>query len=170
MGTHMLSNPSRKFKTLLHNWFSWHPATTTQHLSWKNSTGFPFQNVLSIKSLVCVSMLWMVLVLFTSPNCYMSTLHLVHYVLLLTPACWKSSNTNARFMAFALPLALDATSGIHSHKTLVTAQTCHLLKPNWKSSSSHSISAQTNINIQFLLWSLYVCVCVCVCVCSLLCV
>ena len=30
---------------------------TTQHLSWKNCTGFPFQNVLSIKSLVCVSVL-----------------------------------------------------------------------------------------------------------------
>ena len=37
--------------------FSWHPVTTTQHLSWKNCTGFPFQNVLSIKSLVCVSVL-----------------------------------------------------------------------------------------------------------------
>ena len=32
-------------------------ATTTQHLSWKNCTGFPFQKVLSIKSLVCVSVL-----------------------------------------------------------------------------------------------------------------
>ena len=31
--------------------------TTTQHLSWKNCTGFTFQNVLSIKSLVCVSVL-----------------------------------------------------------------------------------------------------------------
>ena len=34
----------------------WHPATTTQHLSWKNCTGFPFLNILNIKSLVCVSM------------------------------------------------------------------------------------------------------------------
>ena len=32
------SNLSRKFRTL----FSWHPVTTTQHLSWKNCTGFPF--------------------------------------------------------------------------------------------------------------------------------
>ena len=95
-------------------------------------------------------------------NCYMSTLCLVHYALLLTPTCWKSSNTNARFMAFALPLALDATSGIHSHKTLDTAQPCHLLKPNWKPSSSHSISILTNISTQFLLQSVYVCVCVCV--------
>ena len=39
---------------------------------------------------------------FTSLNCCMSTLRLVHYALLLTPACWKSNNTNARLMAFAL--------------------------------------------------------------------
>ena len=45
-----------------------------------------------------------------------------------------------------------------------TAQPCHLLKPNWKPFSSHSISAPTNINTQFLLQSLCVCVCVCVCV------
>ena len=51
------SNLYRKFITLLQDLFSWHPATTTQHLSWKNCTGFPFQNVLSIKSLVCVSVL-----------------------------------------------------------------------------------------------------------------
>ena len=54
-------------------------------------------------------------------------------------------------MAFALSLALDATFGIHSHKTLDTAQPCHLLKPNWKPSSSHSISTPTNISTQFLL-------------------
>ena len=51
------SNLSRKFRTLLQDLFSWHPVTTTQHLSWKNCTGFPFQNVLSIKSLVCVSVI-----------------------------------------------------------------------------------------------------------------
>ena len=39
------SNLSRKFRTLLHDLFSWHPVITTQHLSWKNCTGFPFQNV-----------------------------------------------------------------------------------------------------------------------------
>ena len=66
----------------------------------------------------------------TSLNCCMSTLHLVHYALLLTPACWKSNNTNARLMASALSLALDPTFGIHSLKTLDTAQPCHLLKPN----------------------------------------
>ena len=55
---------------------------------------------------------------------------------------------------------LDPTFGIHSHKTLDTAQPCHLLKPNWKPSSSHSISILTNISTQFLLQSMYVCVCV----------
>ena len=55
---------------------------------------------------------------------------LVHYALLLTPACWKSNNTNARLMASALSLALDTTFAIHFHKTLDTAQPCHLLKPN----------------------------------------
>ena len=41
-----------------------------------------------------------------------------------------SDNTNASLMAFAPSLALDPTFGIHSHKTLDTAQPCHLLKPN----------------------------------------
>ena len=56
---HLILSPnlSRKFRTLLQDLFSWHPVITTQHLSWKNCTGFPFQNVLSIKSLVCVSVL-----------------------------------------------------------------------------------------------------------------
>ena len=52
----------------------------------------------------------------------MSTLRLMHYALLLKPACWKSSNTNARLMAFAFSLALDPTFEIRSHKTLDTAQ------------------------------------------------
>ena len=43
---------------------------------------------------------------------------------------------------------------------IATVQSCHLLKPNWKTSSSHSISTLTNISTQFLLH----CVCVCVCV------
>ena len=82
---------------------------------------------------------------------YLSTLRLVHYALLLTPTCWKSSNTNARVVAFVLCLALDPIFGIHFHKTLDTAQPCHLLKPNWKPSSPHSISTPTNISNQFLL-------------------
>ena len=108
----------------------------------------------------------MVLVLLTSLNCCMSTLRLIHYTLLPTPTCWKSNNTNARLMAFTPSLALDPTFGIHSHKTLDTAQPCHLLKPNWNPCSSHSISILTNISTQFLLQSMCVCVCVCVCVCA----
>ena len=57
MGVHLIlsSNLSIKFKTLLQGSFSWYPITTTQRLSWKNCTGFPFQNILNIKSLVCFS-------------------------------------------------------------------------------------------------------------------
>ena len=68
----------------------------------------------------------MVLVLLTSLNCCMSTLRPVQYALLLTPTYWKSNNTNARLKAFAPSLALDPTFGIHSHKTLDSAQPCHL--------------------------------------------
>ena len=75
--------------------------------------------------------------------------------------CWKSNNTNTRLMASIPSLALDPT-WIHSHKTLDTAQPCHLLNPSWKPSSSYSTSIITNISTQFLLQS----VCVCVCVCS----
>ena len=53
----------------------------------------------------------------------------------------------------------DPTFGIHSHKTLDNAKPCHLLKPNWKPSSSRSISILTNISTQFLLQSVCVCVC-----------
>ena len=86
-----------------------HPVTITLHvyLSWKTGRllWLPIRNVLSIKSLVCVSVL-------TSLNCYMTTLRLVD-ALFLTHACWKSNNTNARLMAFALFLALDPTFGKH---------------------------------------------------------
>ena len=68
------------------------------------------------------------------------------------------NNTNTSLMAFTPSLALDPTIEIHSHKTLDTAQPCHLLKPNWKPSSSHSISILTNICTQFLLQSVCVCV------------
>ena len=59
--------------------------------------------------------------------------------------------------------------GIHYHKTLDTAQPFHLLKPNWKPSSSHSIFIPTNIGTQFLLLSLYICVCVCACMRACVC-
>ena len=73
-------------------------------------------------------------------------------------------------LLFAHSLALDPTFGIHSHKTLDTAQPCHLLKPNWKPSSSHSISIRTYISTLFLLQSLCVYVCVCVRACVRVCV
>ena len=55
-----------------------------------------------------------VLGLLNSLNCCMSTLHLIHYALFLTPTCWKSNNTNTRLMAFAPSLALNPTFGIWS--------------------------------------------------------
>ena len=51
------SNLSRKFRTLLQDLFSWHLSSPRNTSRGKNCTGFPFQNVLSIKSLVCVSVL-----------------------------------------------------------------------------------------------------------------
>ena len=71
----------------------------------------------------------MVLVPLTSLN---------HYVYTPSHALRSSADTrmlkiqqyNARLTAFALSLALDPTSGIHSHKTLDTDQPRHLLKPN----------------------------------------
>ena len=38
--------------------------------------------------------------------------------------------SNARLMVLAPSLALDPTFGIHSRKTLDTAQPCQLLRPN----------------------------------------
>ena len=37
------SNLSRKFRTLLQDLFSWHPVTTTQHLSWKTALASHFR-------------------------------------------------------------------------------------------------------------------------------
>ena len=42
----------------------------------------------------------------------------------------KNAGNPTILMAFAPSLALDPTFGIHSHKTLDTAQPCYLLKPN----------------------------------------
>ena len=75
---------------------------------------------------------------------------------------YKSKNTNAILMAFTPSLALDPTFGIHSCKTLDTAQPCNFLKPNWKPSSSYSIFIPTNISTQFLLQSVCARACVCV--------
>ena len=125
------SNHFRKFKILLQDSFFWHPATNTQLLSWrKKCSGFPFQNVLNIKSLVCVSMLQMVLVLLTSLNCYVSTFRLVHYALLLTPHAENPAIQMQDSWLSHFLLLLGRTFGIHSHKTLDTARPCYLLKPS----------------------------------------
>ena len=110
----------------------------------KNCTGFPFQNVLSIKLLVCVSVLKMVLILLISEPLHVYTLF--HTL---------NSSSDTRMLKIQQyiqkTLALDPTFGIHSHKTLDTAQPFHLLKPNWKPSSCHSLFIPTNISSQFLL-------------------
>ena len=124
------SNLSRKFRTLLQDLFSWHPRhhhspPLLEKLHW-----LPISERIKYKvACMCFSAINGSGPA-TSLNCCMSTLRLVHYALLLTPACWKSNNTNARLMASALSLALDPTFGIHSHKPLDIAQSCHLLKPN----------------------------------------
>ena len=90
-----------------------------------------------------------------SSPAYLSELLHVNTVLYTVLLFWypHAEKSNARLMAFAPSLALDPTFGIHCHKTLDTAQPCHLLKPNWKPSSSYSISILTNISTQFLLQS-----------------
>ena len=103
----------------------------------------------------------MVLVLLTSLNCYISTIRLVHYTLLLTPAYWKSNNTNARLMAFAPSLALDDTFGIHSHKTLDTVYPWYLSKPNWKPSTLLTVFTPQLISIPNFWYSHSQCVCAC---------
>ena len=88
------------------------PPLNTSPPGWKNCTSFPFQNVSVKYKVACMFQFcynYMVLVLLTSRNCYMSTLRLVHYALLLTPACWKSSNIQTpqesswRLSHFVLP-------------------------------------------------------------------
>ena len=53
MGTHnSVIQPLQKVQNFAASLVLLAPVTSTQHLSWKKYTGFPFQNVLSIKSLV----------------------------------------------------------------------------------------------------------------------
>ena len=47
------SNLSRKFRTLLQDLFSWHPVTTTQHLSWKKLHWLPISEYIKYK-VVCM--------------------------------------------------------------------------------------------------------------------
>ena len=72
------SKLSRKFRTLLPDLFSWHPVTTTQHLYWKNCSGFPSQNVLSrLYVFLCYKWFWSGLPLWTA-----TCLHSVSYTTL----------------------------------------------------------------------------------------
>ena len=43
------SNLSRKFRTLLQDFFSWHPVTNTQHLSWKKLHWLPISERIKYK-------------------------------------------------------------------------------------------------------------------------
>ena len=84
------SNLYRKFRTLLQDLFSCHPVTTAQHLSWKNCTGFPFQNVLSIKSAACLHSVSYTTLFFWNPHAGNPTIQtqdsrLSHLLLLWTP-------------------------------------------------------------------------------------
>ena len=105
-----------------------------------------------IQMVVCASsVLLTVLVLL---HVYTVSALTLHYILLLTPICWKSSITNTRLMAFTLSLTLDPTFGIHSHKTFTPTQPCHLLNPNWKHFFSHS-STQHHLAYISLLGSVF---------------
>ena len=152
----LLPCSNRRRRTKLLNRWPWeafdrgHPTTSVSMPWMSTATVRPSRSRLLHWVNVCLSV-HLPICMAVSLNCYMSTLHLVHYALLLTPAYWKSNN--AGLTAFAPSLSLDPTFGIHSHKTLDTVQPCHLLKPNWKPSSSHSISTPTNISTQFLLQS-----------------
>ena len=65
--------------------------------------------------------------------------------------CWKSNNTNARLMAFAPSLTLDPTFGIHSHKTLDTAQPFRL----WQV-MGNGLQTQNRCFTVYLLWRQHV--------------
>ena len=124
------SNLSRKFRTLLQDLFSWRPrhhhsTTLLEKLHW-----LPISERIKYKvACMCFSA-----INGSGPDYLSELLHVD------TPSrTLRSSSdtrmleiqqTNARLIAFAPSLALDPAFGIHSHKTLVTAQPCHLLKPN----------------------------------------
>ena len=131
----------------------------------KNCTGFPFLNVLNTKLLVCVLRLKMV----SDGSVY---IFILLHVCTLSGTLHSSCDTHMP----KIQQYKHKTHGFHtfscfgphtwnSHMTLDTAQPCHLLKPNWKPSSSYSILPQIT-SIPSLRYSLCVCVCVCVCVCA----
>ena len=96
----------------------WHTVTTTLHvyLSWKIDKLLWLHIRKRIKYKVACTCFSAIngsgpAYLSELPHVYSTCL--VHYALFLTHACWKSNNTNARPMPFALSLALDPTFGKH---------------------------------------------------------
>ena len=138
-------NLSRKYRTFLQDLFSWHPVTTIQHLSWKKMHWLPISERIKCNvACMCFS------AISGSGPAYLSELLHVY-----TPSHTLRSSSDTRMLEIQQykckthgfrTLALDPTFGIHSHKTLDSAQPFHLLKPNWKPSSSPSISILTNIS------------------------
>ena len=123
------SNLSRKFRTLLQDFFSWHPVTITQHFSYKLHW-LPISKRIKYKvACMCFSAIG------GSGPAYLSELLHVY-----TPFRTLRSSSDTRMLEIqqykrkihgsAPLLALDHTFGIQSQKTLDTAQPCHLLKPN----------------------------------------
>ena len=124
-------NLSRKFKTLLQDSFSWHPATTTQHLSWKKLHWLPISERIKYKvACMCSS------AINGSGPAYLSELLHVY-----TPSRTLRSSSDTRMLE--IQQYKRKTHGFrtfscfgpyiwnsHSRKTLDTAQPCHLLKPN----------------------------------------
>ena len=86
-----------------------HTQTLLQDSDYKNCIGFPLQNTSNTKLHACAFMLYMVLGLPTSLNCYMSTLCPVCFTPLLILTCSSSNNANGRLTTFALFPTLDRT-------------------------------------------------------------
>ena len=80
----------------------------------------------------------------------MSTLCAIHYTLLLTPTCWKSTQIICK------------AHESHFYKTVDAAEPCHLLKPNWKPSNLTVFLPQLISHYQYPVSAYSLCVCVCV--------
>ena len=127
----------------------------------------------------------MVLVLLTCLNCCMSTLRLVHYALLLTPAMLEIQQYKRKTHGFrifscfgphiwnSLPQDLRHCSTLSSFKTkLKTFLFSQYFHPNYY---QYPVSATVSVCVcacvrACVLASVRVCVCVCLCVCVRACV